>query len=81
MTRFGKIWPIWQKFKVFGNFLTFYFLFDKIMSIPWKIVGLIFIIANGQILKNNVTIWSHWLEQTNCTEMVRFPTTYLAGNK
>ena len=25
------------------------------------IIGLIFIAANGQILKNNPTIWLHWL--------------------
>ena len=24
------------------------------------IIRLIFIVANGQILKNNLTIWSHW---------------------
>ena len=26
----------------------------------WYIIGLIFIVANGQILQNNLTIWSHW---------------------
>ena len=27
----------------------------------WYIIGLIFIAAKGQILKNNLTIWSHWV--------------------
>ena len=27
----------------------------------YYISGLIFIVAIGQILKNNLTIWSHWL--------------------
>ena len=34
------------------------------LSLLWEIcdiIGLIFIIANGQILKNNITIWSHLL--------------------
>ena len=26
----------------------------------WYIIGIIFIVANGQILKNDLTIWSHW---------------------
>ena len=61
---------IWRNFatgkilQVFGSFLTVYLLFGKILSIIWQIceiIGLIFIAANGQILKNNLTIWSHWL--------------------
>ena len=35
------------------------------LSLLWQIydiIGLIFIVANGQILKNNLTIWSHWSE-------------------
>jgi len=35
----------------------------KMLSQFWHIcdiLGLIFIVANGQILKNNLTIWSHW---------------------
>ena len=52
---FGKSFP------VFGKFLTVYFLFGKILSWLWQIcdvIGLILIVANGQILKNNLTIWS-----------------------
>ena len=65
------MWPDLAKFRhfgksllVFGKFLTVYFLFDKMLSILWQIcdmIGLIFIDVNGQILKNNLTIWSHWL--------------------
>ena len=63
------VWPDLAKFRHFGKnlqvvdqFLMVYFVFGKIMSLPWQIcdnIGLIFIVANGQILKNNLTIWSH----------------------
>ena len=63
----GQCDQIWRNFatlakvKVFGKFQTVYFLFGKMLS-PilqiCKIVGLICIIGNGQILKNNPTIWS-----------------------
>ena len=44
-------------------FFTFYYLFGKMLSLPWQIcyiIGPVFIGANGQILKNNLNIWSHW---------------------
>ena len=47
-------------FFVIGKFLTVYFLFGKMLSLLWQIwyiIGLIFIVANGQILKNNLTIY------------------------
>ena len=53
---FGKSLP------VFGKFLTVHFILGKILSWLWQIwdiIGLIFTIANGQIFKNNLTIWSH----------------------
>ena len=62
VTRFGKILPLWQKFKSLWQFLTAYFLFGKVLNLLWQIceiVGLIFIFANGQMLKNNLTLWSH----------------------
>ena len=34
------------------------------LSPLWQIcdiIGLIFIVANGQILKNNILMWSHWI--------------------
>ena len=52
--------------KVYGKFVQFstvLFLFCKILSLLWQIcdiIGLFVIVANGQILKNNLTIWSHW---------------------
>ena len=65
-----SVWPDLAKFRhfgnilqVFGKFLTVYFLFGKIVNLLWQICytsGLIFIVANGPILKYNLTIWSHW---------------------
>ena len=64
------MWPDLAKFRhfgkilqVFGKFLMVYFLFGKIYNLLFQIcctTELIFIVANGQILKHNVTIWSHW---------------------
>ena len=61
---------IWRNFatlvkvdKSLAHFLMVYFLSGKILSLLWQIcdiIVLIFIGANGQILKNNLTIWSHW---------------------
>ena len=48
--------------KVFGKLLTDYFLIGKMRRLLWQIcdiIGLILIAANGQILKSNLTIWSH----------------------
>ena len=48
--------------QVFGKFLTVYFLFGKVLSLLlqiWYIIEIILILANGQILTNNLTIWSH----------------------
>ena len=60
---------IWQNlrhfgknFKVFGNILMVNFLFVKMLKLLWQIcfiTGLIFVVAKGQILKHNLTIWSH----------------------
>ena len=63
---FGEILPLWQKWQkslqVFGKFLMVYFLFGKMLSLLlqiYTIIELIFIVANGQILKNNLAFWSH----------------------
>ena len=48
--------------QIFGKILTVFFLFGKMLSRLWQIwyiIGLIFIVAKGQKLKNNLTIWSH----------------------
>ena len=74
------LWPYFVKFghfgaKVynnFGKFLTLYFLFGKILIILWQvcdIIGLFFIAANGQILKNNLTTWSHWARGPRSDEL------------
>ena len=50
------------RLQVFGKFSTVYFLFGRMMDLLWQIwniVWLIFIVANGQISKNNLAIWSH----------------------
>ena len=49
--------------KPLAKFLKVYFLFDKMLSLLWQIcdiIGLILIVAHGQILKNNLTFWSYW---------------------
>ena len=35
VTRFGEISPLCQKFKSFGKFCKVYFVFGKILSLPW----------------------------------------------
>ena len=65
-----SVWPDSAKFRhfvkslqVFGKFLKVCFLFGKMLSLLWQIcdiIEVIFNVANGQILKNNLTIWSHW---------------------
>ena len=62
MTSFGKISPIWQNLTSLWQFFNSLFLFFKMMGLLWQIwniLWIIFIVANGQILKNNLTIWSH----------------------
>ena len=66
----GTAWPDLANYRHFGknlhvfdNFLTVYILSCKMVSLHWQIcyiIGLVFIVANGQILKNNLTIWLHW---------------------
>ena len=63
-----SVWPDLAKFHHFVKsfqatvkILMVYFLFGKMLSLLWQIcdmIVLIVIIANGQILKNNLTIWS-----------------------
>ena len=77
--KFCSVWPDLTKFRhfgkswqIFGKFLTVYFLPGKLLSPPWQIYvifGLNFIAANGQILKNNLTIWSHWFCSTGKTHL------------
>ena len=63
VTRFGEILPLGRKFwKWFGNFLSNYLLFGKIVNLLWQIFytfGLICIVINGRISNKNLPIWSH----------------------
>ena len=71
------VWPDLEKIRHFGKtlqvfvkFFTFYLLFGKILSLLlqiWYIIGLIFIVAIGQIFKNNLTIWSHCIPASGHT--------------
>ena len=61
-TRFGEILPLWQIFDSFS-------LFGKLLSLLWQICdiwGLILIVTNGQILKNNLTIRLHCRQPQSC---------------
>ena len=56
---------IWRNFATLAKLYKSlaYFLFGKMLNLLWQIcdiIGLIFIVAHGQILKNNIAIWSHW---------------------
>ena len=62
---------IWRNFTTLAKnyksdkFLAVYCLFGKMLSLLWEIcafIGLIFIVINGQILKSNLTISSHYTE-------------------
>ena len=59
MTRFGEI------FKVLGNFCGVIYYLAKFLDLLLQIllaIGKIFVDVNGQMLKNNQAIWSHWQE-------------------
>ena len=57
------VWPDLAKFRHFSNSLRVLCkslrVFGKLLSILWQI-WLIFFATNGKILKNNLTIRSHW---------------------
>ena len=66
MTRFGQIsttlakfYSIWQY-----SYGLIYLLFVKALNptVAKKAIRQILIAANGEILKNNLAIWSHWLD-------------------
>ena len=64
------MWPDLAKFhhfglkfqKVFGNFSKALSSFGNILDLLWQenTIGQSFIAVYGQILKNNLPIWSHW---------------------
>ena len=52
-------------FKVFGQFfkVLFKYVCGKFCNLVWKCfyaIGQVNIVTNGQIVKNNLAIWSHW---------------------
>ena len=56
-----------------------FFLFGKMLSLLWQnsdIIRLIFIVANGQILKNYLAIWSHCSYATLNVFMTSAPGTH-----
>ena len=63
VTRFGEISPLWKQFTsrlgIFWRFISYLAKIRAYFGNFLTLLGLIFIIANGQILKNNLTIWSH----------------------
>ena len=96
LSRRVAVWPDLAKFHHFGKslqinqFFTVYFWFGKMLSLIWQIcdiIGLIFIVANGQILKNNLTIWSHCrapreeiiFKEKICGSFRHSPTDWLGG--
>ena len=74
VTRFGEISPLWQTFtSIWQNFDSFFLIWqnaEPTLAIC-DIFGLIFIVANGQVLKKNLTIWSHWLKASFLTKRLR----------
>ena len=67
MTIFGEIPPLWQNLQSYGQISRDYLVFNQNMAkystFFWQILytfGQIFIDVNGQMLKNNLAIWSHW---------------------
>ena len=69
VTRFSKFLPLWQKFTSRWQIFDSLFLIWQMLSLLWQIcdiIGLIFIVATGQILKKDLTIWSRW----HCPELM-----------
>ena len=60
-----QIWKIFVILNVFGNCLTIYLIFGKMLNFLWNFFNAIwhiFIVNNGQYVKNYVAIWSHWCQ-------------------
>ena len=62
VTRFCEISPFWPNLQSLGQFFRIYLLLGKILDRFRQMLnalGQVFIDVNGQILKNNLAIWSH----------------------
>ena len=72
VTRFGEISPLWQKFSsawpIFDGLSLICQNSKPTLANLFHYFGLIFIAANGPILKYNLTIWSH-CQKTNTLNM------------
>ena len=68
VTRCGKISPFWQKFPSLWQMFQGLFLVwqnaEPTLANFGTLLGKFFIVANGQILEINITIWSHWQAST-----------------
>ena len=53
VTKFGEISPLWQ------NSASLWAIFKPTLANCYAI-GQVSVVINGPILKNNLTIWSHW---------------------
>ena len=63
VTRFGEISPFGQNLQSLGKLFEVFFAIWEILDQCGKIlyvIGQVLIDANGQMLKNNIAIWSHW---------------------
>ena len=85
VTRFGEISPLWKQFTsrlgIFWRFISYLAKIRAYFGNFLTLLGLIFIIANGQILKNNLTIWSHcpWLTLISCCLIGRHHLNFLGS--
>ena len=79
VTRFGVILPLWQ------HFINLYQMVQGLFNV-WQIFeptlancvfGPAFNVVKGQILKNNLAIWSHWLFSTRVSSMFHSERYYL----
>ena len=60
---FGEISPLWQQYKVIGQFYECCSVFGKMLNLLYQKSNEIVqtFAVYGKILKNNLAIWSHYL--------------------
>ena len=59
VTRFGQILPFGQDIQSLGQFSQGLFTFWEKFGPNLYVIGHVFVDVNGQMLKNNLAIWSH----------------------
>ena len=71
MTRFGEISQLWPKVnnlrQIFEGLCGFWQNVELTL-VKFNVQEQSFIVTNGQILKNNLAIWSHWTWASICSE-------------